>query len=102
MRRATVFICVAQLIAASAALPQSRPAKDLMSWRDILNKAGPPPPATQQHDPARVPEPGEDIFGPNPLRTPADNPRIGPTEQSQHEQRTHGGELRVVNVKEND
>jgi uncharacterized protein YgiM (DUF1202 family) len=99
MRRATVFICVAQLIAASAALAQSRPAaKDPMSWKDILNKAGPLTPAPKQQD-RYLSEPEDDVFGPNPVRAPADN-RMGPTEQSQREQQ--GDELRIVNVKEND
>jgi hypothetical protein len=91
MLRYILLFCVLQGIADSA-IAQSK-TKDPMSWKDILNRAGPPvhPPGPQE--PAFVPEPGDDIFGPNPLK-------FSPPPDTRHS--LQKGDLKVVNVSEYD
>jgi Bacterial SH3 domain len=94
--RCFLLICVLQFIGDDA-IAQS-PSKDPMSWKDILNKAGPPVQPPPQ-EPAYVHGPGND---PNPPKfTPGITPLPATDAPQQHPSQKRG-ELKVVNVKEYD
>jgi uncharacterized protein YgiM (DUF1202 family) len=100
-----LIVCVLQLLGASAIAQPQTPwllAKDQMSWKDILGKAGPPVQSPSQ-EPAYVPEQRGDVVGPNPLRVPPpDSGQAGSTARTQDESPQKKGELRVVNVAKDD
>ena len=100
MLRYILLICVLQGIADSA-IAQSK-TKDPMSWKDILNRAGPPVPPPAPEEPAFVPEPGDDVFGPNPLKYPPKNAPVTATRPLDTDHSLQKGELKVVNVSEYD
>jgi uncharacterized protein len=100
-----LIVCVLQLLGASAIAQPQTPwllAKDEMSWKDILGKAGPPVQSPSQ-EPADVPQQRGDAVGPNPLRVPPpDSGQAGSTARTQDEPPQKKGELRVVNVARDD
>jgi hypothetical protein len=88
------------LVFSDPAFGQSK-TKEPMSWKDILNKAGPPVQSVPQ-EPTYVPEPGDELFGPNPPKfAPSTNPTPS-IHDPQHQLLQQRGQLKVVNVKQND
>jgi hypothetical protein len=88
------------LVFSDPAFGQSK-TKEPMSWQDILNKAGPPVQSVPQ-EPTYVPEPGDELFGPNPPKfAPSTNPTPS-IHDPQHQLLQQRGQLKVVNVKQND
>jgi hypothetical protein len=103
LRFLLVVVCVLQFLG-DKAIVQSK-AKDPMSWKDILNKAGPQPPVqSTPQQPSYQAEPGDELFGLNPLKVvpPEKQGSFSKPQEERPQQREERGKLRVVNVGEYD